>query len=204
MPEVICNTSPLQYLHQLDLLDVLQAFTDHIIVPPAVVHELAAGRAQGVNLPDPSALQWETVRQPVSTPVLPLVTDLGPGEICSPRPGSGISRCGGDPRRCLGTASGSSAPHSISWDAWLAPRCQTCRPGVNHSPASGSTKRYGSASTCAPAKRFSPWQVKRRKRFWRKIASHALWASGARSTIRRKMCSVMTGVGKGSRNAASR
>ena len=57
MPEVICNTSPLQYLHQLDLLDVLQAFTDHIIVPPAVVHELAAGRAQGVNLPDPIALQ---------------------------------------------------------------------------------------------------------------------------------------------------
>jgi predicted nucleic acid-binding protein len=80
LPEVICNTSPLQYLHQLDLLDVLQAFTDHVIVPPAVVHELAAGRAQGVNLPDPTALQWVTVRQPVSTPVLPLVTDLGPGE----------------------------------------------------------------------------------------------------------------------------
>jgi uncharacterized protein len=80
LPEVICNTSPLQYLHQLDLLDVLQALTDHIIVPPAVVNELAAGRAQGVSLPDPTALQWVTVRQPVSTPVLPLVTDLGPGE----------------------------------------------------------------------------------------------------------------------------
>ena len=80
MPEVICNTLPLQYLHQLDLLDVLQALTDHIIVPPAVVHELAAGRAQGVNLPDPTALHWVTVRQPVSAPVLPLVTDLGPGE----------------------------------------------------------------------------------------------------------------------------
>jgi predicted nucleic acid-binding protein len=80
LPEVICNTSPLQYLHQLDLLDVLQAFTDHLIVPPAVVHELAVGRAQGVNLPDLTALQWVTVRQPVSTPVLPLVTDLRPGE----------------------------------------------------------------------------------------------------------------------------
>ncbi len=80
MPEVICNTSPLQYLHQLDLLDVLQVLTDHIIVPPAVVQELAVGRTQGVNLPDPTALEWVTVRQPARTPVLPLVTDLGPGE----------------------------------------------------------------------------------------------------------------------------
>ncbi len=80
MPEVICNTSPLQYLHQLDLLHVLQALTDHIIVPPAVVQELAVGRTQGVNLPDPTALEWVTVRQPASAPALPLVTDLGPGE----------------------------------------------------------------------------------------------------------------------------
>jgi predicted nucleic acid-binding protein len=33
-----------------------------------------------MHLPDPTALQWVTIRQPVSTPVLPLVTDLGPGE----------------------------------------------------------------------------------------------------------------------------
>ena len=44
------------------------------------MHKLAAGRAQGVTLPDPTALQWVTVRQPVSTPVLPLGTDLGPDE----------------------------------------------------------------------------------------------------------------------------
>jgi predicted nucleic acid-binding protein len=80
LPEVICNTSPLQYLYQLDLLHVLQALTEHIIIPPAVVQELAAGRAQGVNLPDPMTLEWVTVRQPASTRALPLVTDLGPGE----------------------------------------------------------------------------------------------------------------------------
>jgi predicted nucleic acid-binding protein len=80
LPEVICNTSPLQYLHQLDLLDVLRALTDRLIVPSAVVHELAAGRAQGIHLPDPTVMQWITIRQPMSTPVLPLVTDLGPGE----------------------------------------------------------------------------------------------------------------------------
>lgn len=79
MSEVICNTSPLQYLHQLDVLHILQALTDHIIVPPAVVQELAVGRTQGVNVPDPTALEWITVHQPASTPVLPLITDLGPG-----------------------------------------------------------------------------------------------------------------------------
>ena len=66
-----------------------------------------------------------------------------------------------------------------------------------------NSKRYGPASACAPAKRFSPWQVKRRKHFWRNIASHALWSSGDRSTIGRQMRSVMPGVDKGSRNAAS-
>lgn len=80
MPEVICDTSPLQYLYQLDMLPVLQVLAHHIIIPPAVVHELAVGRALGVSLPDPTALKWVTVRAPASAAVLPLVTDLGPGE----------------------------------------------------------------------------------------------------------------------------
>ncbi len=80
MSEVICNTSPLQYLYQLGMLHVFQALAGRIIVPPAVVHELAVGRAQGVSLPDPTVLEWITVRPPASTAVLPLVMDLGPGE----------------------------------------------------------------------------------------------------------------------------
>ena len=80
MPDVICNTSPLQYLHQLDLLHLFQALAERIIIPPAVVQELAVGRAQGVSLPDPTTLEWVTVRQPASAPVLPLITDLGSGE----------------------------------------------------------------------------------------------------------------------------
>lgn len=51
-----------------------------MIVPQAVVDELAIGRAQGLNLPDPSALAWVTVRRPASAVALPLVTDLGSGE----------------------------------------------------------------------------------------------------------------------------
>jgi hypothetical protein len=80
LPEVICNTSPIQYLHQLDLLHILRALTGGVIVPPAVVDELGEGRALGVNLPDLSTLGWVTVRRPVSEVAVPLVTNLGAGE----------------------------------------------------------------------------------------------------------------------------
>jgi predicted nucleic acid-binding protein len=80
LPEIICNTSPLQYLHQLGLLHLLPALAGHVTVPPAVADELAAGRALGISLPDPVALDWISIRQPISAAVLPLVTDLGPGE----------------------------------------------------------------------------------------------------------------------------
>jgi len=80
LSEVICNTSPIQYLHQLELLHILHALAGQVIVPPAVVDELAEGRVLGVNLPDLTALGWVTIRRPVSEPAVPLVTDLGAGE----------------------------------------------------------------------------------------------------------------------------
>jgi len=80
LSEVICNTSPIQYLHQLELLHILHALARQVIVPPAVVDELAEGRALGVNLPDLTTLDWVTVRRPVSELAVPLVTDLGLGE----------------------------------------------------------------------------------------------------------------------------
>jgi hypothetical protein len=52
LPEVICNTSPLQYLHQLELLHILPALAGRVTVPPAVLDEISAGQALGVNLPD--------------------------------------------------------------------------------------------------------------------------------------------------------
>jgi hypothetical protein len=51
-----------------------------MVVPPAVVDELAAGKSLGVNLSDLSGLDWVSIRRPVSAAALPLVTDLGPGE----------------------------------------------------------------------------------------------------------------------------
>lgn len=72
MPDFVCNTSPFQYLHWLGQLDLLPALTKQVLVPPAVVAELAAGRALGLDLPDPAALGWVTVRRAVSTPVSPV------------------------------------------------------------------------------------------------------------------------------------
>jgi predicted nucleic acid-binding protein len=80
LPEIICDTSPIQYLYQLKLLHILSALAQRVIVPPAVVDELAAGRALGVSLPNLDDLNWVVIRRPVSALALPLVTDLGPGE----------------------------------------------------------------------------------------------------------------------------
>jgi predicted nucleic acid-binding protein len=80
LPEIICNTSPLQYLHQLGLLHLLSNLAGRVVVPSAVVRELSAGRAQGVELPAPEQLDWITVRTPHSAPVIPLAVDLGAGE----------------------------------------------------------------------------------------------------------------------------
>ena len=80
MPEVICNTSPLQYLHQLGLLYILPALVGRVVVPQAVLEELSTGRALGLDLPDPARLDWVIVRRPANMAALRLVTDLGPGE----------------------------------------------------------------------------------------------------------------------------
>ena len=80
MPEVISDTSPLQYLDQIGLLHILPALAGHIIVPEAVVEELAQGRAAELSLPDPTVIEWMSIRRPVGTSALGIITDLGPGE----------------------------------------------------------------------------------------------------------------------------
>ena len=91
MPEVICNTSALQYLHQLGLLHLLRDLYGTVIVPEAVAREIAAGQEQGVNLPDLTALPWIHL-EPVTIPAA-ATGDLGAGELAvltlaGARPGS--------------------------------------------------------------------------------------------------------------------
>jgi predicted nucleic acid-binding protein len=81
LPEVVCDTSPLQYLHQLGQLKLLPCLAKRVIVPDAVVAELAAGTAHGLDLPDPNQLEWCIIRTPRSASVPPLMNELGAGEI---------------------------------------------------------------------------------------------------------------------------
>ena len=62
MPEIVCDTSPLQYLYQLGLLHLLPALGTRIVIPPAVEHELLTGKNLGINLPDLEELDWLSVR----------------------------------------------------------------------------------------------------------------------------------------------
>jgi len=78
--ECLCNTSPLQYLYQINWLSILPALAGPVIIPPAVVAEIEVGRRLGLCLPDLATLSWITVRQPQSRAALPLVTHLGAGE----------------------------------------------------------------------------------------------------------------------------
>lgn len=80
MPETISNSSPIQYLFQCNLLDLLPSLFDRVIIPEAVVAEISEGRGLGVTLPVMDALPWACVRAPKDPALLPLVTDLGQGE----------------------------------------------------------------------------------------------------------------------------
>ena len=80
MPDVICNTSPLQYLHQAGVLELLPALAGQVYVPEAVVAELREGQRRNVLLPTLEELSWLTVRPVRDRTLLPLVTNLGNGE----------------------------------------------------------------------------------------------------------------------------
>jgi len=77
---VVCNTSPLQYLHQIGQLRILPALAGSIIVPISVQAELDAGIAKGLDLPKIENLNWIQIRAPISVKAASLITDLGPGE----------------------------------------------------------------------------------------------------------------------------
>lgn len=79
MPEVISNTSPFQYLHQLGQLQLLAEFYGRVLVPQAVVDELQAGLREGVSLPIVTDLPWVRLER-LSVSPWPLPRDIHRGE----------------------------------------------------------------------------------------------------------------------------
>lgn len=93
MPDVVVDTSVVQYLHQAKLLDLLRTLYGTVTVPYTVASELARGRALGIDLPDLAKLDWMLVEPKPSSQVLPVTRHLGAGEldaigVALERPGS--------------------------------------------------------------------------------------------------------------------
>ena len=61
MRDVICNTSPLQYLYPVDLLHLLPTLFGSAQAQAAVVEELAEGRRHGLCLSELSGISWMPV-----------------------------------------------------------------------------------------------------------------------------------------------
>ena len=80
MPDVISDTSPVQYLFQTGLLDLLNKLYLQITVPEAVANEISVGLASGLLLPDLDSIPWISIRIPGQQSLLPNAPDLGPGE----------------------------------------------------------------------------------------------------------------------------
>lgn len=77
----IVNTSPLQYLHQLECLWILEKFCTHIQIPTAVHDEIDRGIESGVNLLYLDSLAWVEVTRPTQTGFFPVIGLLGKGEL---------------------------------------------------------------------------------------------------------------------------
>ena len=58
MADLVCNTSPIQYLHQLGRLDLLRTLASDIFVPRSVVDEIDRGISLGIDLPNLTSLPW--------------------------------------------------------------------------------------------------------------------------------------------------
>lgn len=80
MFDLVCDTSPIQYIHQLELLHILPSLAKQVFIPSAVAEEIKIGHSLGFNLPKLEKLDWVIVRRPASALALPLITNLGPGE----------------------------------------------------------------------------------------------------------------------------
>lgn len=80
MAEFVCNTSPIQYLHQLGQLGLLHAIATTVSIPPAVASEIARGIALGIDLPDMTSLPWIRIRAPQGIVTQRWQSKLGPGE----------------------------------------------------------------------------------------------------------------------------
>jgi uncharacterized protein len=119
MPDVISDTSALQYLHRLGLLDLLHRQYGTVVVPEAVVREIAAGAAVRANVPDISTLPWIQIAIVSAGSLHRVATSLGAGE-----------------REVIGLALAKQQPLAVLDDAQA--RCEARRLSIQFHGCSGN------------------------------------------------------------------
>ena len=80
MPEIVCDTAPLQRLHRGNALDVLKSLYDRVLVPESVKEEIDEGREEGLDLPDLDELEWIEVVSPGDPEMVSENTGIGVAE----------------------------------------------------------------------------------------------------------------------------
>jgi hypothetical protein len=83
MPQVISNTSPLLFLHRIDVLHWLPALFEAVWVPQAVMDELQFAQQQGYDVPQTSTYDWLQIVNPSNMPSEWFALDLGKGELAA-------------------------------------------------------------------------------------------------------------------------
>ncbi len=104
LPDVICNTSPLQYLHQIGCLELLPQLVSRVTVPTAVAQELAEGRRRGLDLPHTRGAALGRFARPSERAGRAPGRGSRSGRDGCPALGPGAYRSGRDPGRCAGKA----------------------------------------------------------------------------------------------------
>ncbi len=77
---VIINTSPIQYLHQLGLISILNSLYGKVHLPEEVSEEIEQGKLEGINLPDINSLEFVNILPKQGSAFNRLVRDLDKGE----------------------------------------------------------------------------------------------------------------------------
>jgi predicted nucleic acid-binding protein len=93
MPDIIVNTSPLQYLFQLGKIELLHTIYGDILVPFNVKEEIDAGRILQINLPNIENYSWMKIVKSSNIGLISFPSILGKGEkegiaVTLERPGS--------------------------------------------------------------------------------------------------------------------
>lgn len=74
---IVCNTSPIFYLHKIGLLNLPEKLFGEVFIPQAVVSELDEGKRLGYGAPDVREFNWLKVR---AVEVPSEIRDIGIGD----------------------------------------------------------------------------------------------------------------------------